>query len=106
MPDLGYPLAGSVAILCAGGLDAIRKEAWPFYRTISGVRLCWELEEPKTTKERDPKAKCFLCSHFYGRAFLWAELGEIKTYRTLSGLYPGRPRPQRQSRIERSKSLV
>ena len=25
----------------------IRKEAWPFYRTISGVRLCWELEEPK-----------------------------------------------------------
>ena len=30
----------------------IRKEAWPFYRTTSGVRLCWELEEPigpKTT---------------------------------------------------------
>ena len=25
----------------------IRKEARPFYRTISGVRLCWELEEPK-----------------------------------------------------------
>jgi len=25
----------------------IRKNAWPFYRTISGVRLCWELEEPK-----------------------------------------------------------
>jgi len=24
-----------------------RKEAWPFYRTITGVRLCWELEEPK-----------------------------------------------------------
>ena len=30
-----------------GGLDVIRKEAWPFYRTISGVRLCWELEKPK-----------------------------------------------------------
>ena len=30
-----------------GGLDAIRKEAWSFYRTISGARLCWELEEPK-----------------------------------------------------------
>ena len=30
-----------------GGADVIRKEAWPFYRTISGVRLCWELEEPK-----------------------------------------------------------
>ena len=25
----------------------IRKDAWPFNRTISGVRLCWELEEPK-----------------------------------------------------------
>ena len=24
----------------------IRKEAWPFYGTISGVRLCWELEKP------------------------------------------------------------
>ena len=26
------------------------KEAWSFYRTISGVRLCWELEEPKGPK--------------------------------------------------------
>jgi len=25
-------------------------EAWPFYRTSSGVRLCWELEEPKGPK--------------------------------------------------------
>ena len=25
----------------------IRKEAWIFYRSISGVRLCWELEEPQ-----------------------------------------------------------
>ena len=33
-----------------GGADVIRKEAWPFYRTISGVRLCWELEEPKGPK--------------------------------------------------------
>ena len=41
------PLAGSAAILCIGGLDVIRKEAWPFYRTISGVRLCWDLEEPE-----------------------------------------------------------
>jgi hypothetical protein len=23
-----------------GGPDVIRKEAWPFYRTISGIRLC------------------------------------------------------------------
>jgi len=28
----------------------IRKEAWSFYGTISGVRLCWELEEPKGPK--------------------------------------------------------
>ena len=28
----------------------IRKEAWLFYRTISGVRLCWELEEPNGPK--------------------------------------------------------
>ena len=31
-------------------LDVIRKEAWPFYRTSSGVRLCWELENPKGPK--------------------------------------------------------
>jgi hypothetical protein len=43
----GYPLAGSVAVLCTRGPDVIRKEAWPFYRKISGVRLCWELEEPQ-----------------------------------------------------------
>ena len=28
----------------------IRKEAWPFYSTSSGVRLCWELEDPKGSK--------------------------------------------------------
>jgi len=38
---------GGWVILCTGGLDVIRKEAWSFYRTSSGVRLCWELEEPK-----------------------------------------------------------
>ena len=47
MPDEGYPLAGSVAVLCTWGLDVIRNEAWPFYRTSSDVRLCWELEERK-----------------------------------------------------------
>ena len=35
------------AILCTGGPDVIKQEAWPFYRTNFGVRLCWELEEPK-----------------------------------------------------------
>ena len=28
-------------------LGICRKEAWSFYRTTSGVRLCWELEEAK-----------------------------------------------------------
>ena len=28
----------------------IQKEAWSFYRTISGVRLYWVLEKPKGSK--------------------------------------------------------
>jgi len=40
----------SAVILCTGGRDVIRKEAWHFYRTSSGVRLCWELVEPKGSK--------------------------------------------------------
>ena len=32
------------------GLNVIRKEAWLFCRTSSGVRLCWELEKPKGPK--------------------------------------------------------
>jgi len=43
-------LAGSAAMLCKGGLDVIRKEAWSFYRIIFGVRLYGELEEPKGPK--------------------------------------------------------
>ena len=38
------------ANLCTGGPDVIRKEVWPFYRTISGVRLWWELEESEGHK--------------------------------------------------------
>jgi len=33
-----------------GGLNVIRKEAWLFCRTNSGVRLCWELEAPNGPK--------------------------------------------------------
>ena len=33
-----------------GGPGVIRKEAWSFYRSNSGVRLCLELEEPKGPK--------------------------------------------------------
>ena len=34
------------------GPDVIRKGAWSFFKSISGVRLCWELEEPKGPKGR------------------------------------------------------
>ena len=48
------PLAGSAAILCRGGVDVIWKESWPFYWTISTVRLHWMLEEPKGPKDPTP----------------------------------------------------
>ena len=38
----------------------IRKEAWSFYRTISGVRLCWELEEPQGPKGQGTAAAVLL----------------------------------------------
>ena len=34
-----------------GGLNVIRKEAWPFYIKNSGVRLFWEFEAPEGPKE-------------------------------------------------------
>jgi len=37
----------TVELMARAGLVV---EAWPFYRTIPGVRLCWELEEPKGPK--------------------------------------------------------
>ena len=40
--------------------DVIRKEAWPFYRTICCVRLCWELEEPKGLKKPEPRVQGYL----------------------------------------------
>ena len=49
-PFEDHPLSGSAAILCTGGADVIRKEAWPSHRTSSGVRPCWELEESKGPK--------------------------------------------------------
>jgi hypothetical protein len=47
----------SAAILCTGGLDVIRKEAWPFYKTSTGVRLCWELEEAKEPPRTPPQRR-------------------------------------------------
>ena len=43
----------SAGVVRTGGADVVRKEAWLFYGTSSGVRLCWELEEPKVPKRRD-----------------------------------------------------
>ena len=34
-------------------VNVIRKEAWLFCRSSSGVRLCWELEEPSGEKGAD-----------------------------------------------------
>ena len=65
----------------------------------SGVRLCWELEEPKEPKEqshplsplheplhgrakRDPKAKKLYLQSFLRKCVSLAMLGEIKTHRT------------------------
>ena len=66
-----------------GSLNVTRKEAWLFCRTSFGVRLCWELEEPKGPKPKGSirKQKCFLCSPFYGRACRLAMSGDIKTSR-------------------------
>ena len=42
--ERGTPVGlGQLLRSCRGG----GQEAWPFYRKKSGVRLCWELEEPK-----------------------------------------------------------
>ena len=50
----GAPLSNSGFCrdpLRRGGLNVIRKEAWLFCRTSPGVRLCWELEEPRRPKK-------------------------------------------------------
>ena len=47
----GEPFAGFCRDpLYRGGLDVVRKEVWPSYRSSSGVRLWWELKEPKGPK--------------------------------------------------------
>ena len=40
-----------------GGWNVIRKKAWLFCRTSSGVRLFWELEEPQGPKKKDLKVQ-------------------------------------------------
>ena len=57
----------------------IRKEAWSFYRTGSGVRLCWELENLKdlAVPRRPPRPplehdwlQATLCRAFRSFSFL------------------------------------
>ena len=64
-----------------GGLNVIRKEAWLFCRTSSGVRLCWELEEPKGPKGNAIQQAMSLTASLTGRSPL---LEEIKS-RDFSG---------------------
>ena len=51
-PVYGTEIKQNQRRLCRGWPDGIRKEAWSFCRTISGVRLCWELEEPQGPQAR------------------------------------------------------
>ena len=63
--------------MCRQGLDVIQTEAWRFYRTLSGVRLCWELEEPQGPEGPDKDS-----SHFPGRVITSVEgyLARKKTH--------------------------
>jgi len=55
--DLKCPYSKDKLPPVQGGLGVIRKEAWRFYRTIFGVRLCWKLEEPEGPKGPLPSDK-------------------------------------------------
>jgi hypothetical protein len=58
------------SILCTGGADVIRKEAWSFYRTIFGVRLCWEFEEPKKSEGGTASERHRLGSQYRGTSLI------------------------------------
>ena len=51
-------------------VDVIRQEAWLFCRTSSGVRLCWELEEPEEPKGKRREKALPLCDVGQGRGRL------------------------------------
>ena len=59
-------------------------EAWPFYRTISCVRLCWVLEEPKGPKGADTVSEWV---HAYIAAVLVYGGTSLIRKRTLLGPY-------------------
>jgi len=55
----------------------IRKEAWPFNRTSSGVRLCWELEESNGPKgPKDTR----LISPFFRPPLVPTHLPTVRSY--------------------------
>ena len=56
------------------------KEAWSFYRTISGVRLCWELEEPQGPKGR----RGHISPPTGPRLYVWSTVG---AYEPTAGAY-------------------
>jgi len=52
----------------------------PFYRTISGVRLCWVLEEPKGPKARVALSVYGLGLKFQGARFKCWKIGEFRVW--------------------------
>ena len=66
MPDWGYLFSRFLPRSSApGGLNVIPKEAWLSCRSSSGVRLCWELEEPNGPKKKGvASAPRVLCNPF------------------------------------------
>ena len=86
--EQGTPCRGMHPDLCIRGPDVIRKEAWPFYRTISGVRLCWELEEPKGPKNVARSLACHCALSTRGPNAHGARPVHSKSSRQLSGSGP------------------
>ena len=62
---------------CTGGLDVIRNEAWPFYRTSSGVRLCWVSKNLKDLKNA-LREITVMCDHI-GDTFEKAETEYVES---------------------------
>ena len=73
----------SAAILCTGGGLSCEKEAGPFYRASSSVRLWWEFTKPKRPK--GPKGTPDPGS---GSLHDWLELLRAQPFGTTMGLQP------------------
>jgi len=93
-PTRGHFLMSEVGVLQLGAIgvigDVIRKEAWSFYRKISGVSLCWELEEPKGPKGGvEKKGGVVHASMRVGTPikFIWVKAEHVGKYTHLSLLF-------------------